>query len=110
MMYEYILERGVDGADIIIDDKAVVTADSCRAEHVPELADANVVLVTQNFHLHRAILQCRKLGIHAYGYPAEYSDSIDRSQTPFLTKISVRSHRFIRESVLVWAVIVGLYK
>ena len=46
------------------------TYDSCyRAKHIFGLEEA--ILVTQEFHLPRALLLCRGMGINAAGVPAD---------------------------------------
>lgn len=65
-MKKYALSYGIPEGDITLDYAGFNTYDSCyRARAIFQLKD--VVLITQNYHLHRAIYTCRNLGIDAVG-------------------------------------------
>jgi SanA protein len=69
-MMAYAIERGVDPADITADRAGHRTYDTCyRASYVFDVE--NAVLVTQAFHLPRALLTCEGLGIEAVGAVAD---------------------------------------
>ncbi len=69
-MMAYAIEQGVDPEDITADRAGHRTYDTCyRASHVFDVRDA--VLVTQQFHLPRALLTCEGLGIKAVGAVAD---------------------------------------
>ena len=69
-MREYAISLGVAPEDIVLDYAGRRTYDSCyRAKHIFGIKSA--ILVTQPFHLPRAIYLCRGIGIEATGYPAE---------------------------------------
>ncbi len=69
-MREYALSLGVPPDDIVLDFAGRRTYDSCyRAKHIFGIKSA--ILVTQPFHLPRAIYLCRSIGVDATGYPAE---------------------------------------
>lgn len=69
-MMAYAIERGVDPADIVADRAGHRTYDTCyRAGHVFDVDSA--ILVTQTFHLPRALLTCEGLGIDAVGAAAD---------------------------------------
>ena len=69
-MLTYAVERGVDPADITTDHGGLRTYDTCyRARYVFDVRDA--VLVTQAFHLPRALLTCDGLGVRAVGAVAD---------------------------------------
>ena len=69
-MMAYAIERGVDPAAITADRAGHRTYDTCyRASHVFDVTEA--VLVTQAFHLPRALLTCEGLGIQAVGAVAD---------------------------------------
>jgi SanA protein len=69
-MMDYAIKEGVDPDDIIADRAGHRTYDTCyRAKHVFEIRQA--VLVTQEFHLPRAIMTCDGLGINAVGAIAD---------------------------------------
>lgn len=69
-MREYALSLGVPDDDIVLDFAGRRTYDTCfRAHEIFGIKDA--ILVTQRFHLPRALYVCNQLGIAAYGVPAD---------------------------------------
>ncbi|MEG4632532.1 ElyC/SanA/YdcF family protein [Microcoleus sp. AR_TQ3_B6] len=65
-MQEYAEAQGVPTNNIILDYAGFSTYESCyRAKEIFGITQA--VLVTQNFHLPRAVYTCRQLGIQAIG-------------------------------------------
>jgi vancomycin permeability regulator SanA len=68
-MSKWLLASGVSPDRLVIDDQGYRTYESCkRAAQVYHLK--RVVLVTQRFHLGRALYLCRSFGLDAYGVPA----------------------------------------
>ena len=64
------LQMGVPDEDIALDHAGRSTYDTCyRAHDIFGLRDA--VLVTQDYHLDRAIFTCRALGVDAVGLAAD---------------------------------------
>jgi SanA protein len=79
-MHDYAVRLGVPSEDIVLDYAGQRTYDTCyRAREIFGLEDA--LLVTQAFHLPRAIYTCNTLGIKAVGIPA---DMRTYSQGPYL--------------------------
>ena len=69
-MRDYALSRGVPAEDVQLDYAGRRTYDTCyRAKAVFQLDSA--VLVTQDFHLPRALFTCRSLGVEAVGVSAD---------------------------------------
>jgi len=69
-MFNYARALGVPSDDIVLDFAGRRTYDTCyRAKAIFGLEEA--VLVTQRFHLPRAILLCSQLGIQAQGVPSD---------------------------------------
>ncbi len=69
-MMAYAIERGVPKQDVQPDYGGRRTYDTCfRAREVFQLQSA--ILVTQEFHLPRAIFTCRRLGVDAVGVSAD---------------------------------------
>lgn len=65
-MRKYLTEHGVPASRIVRDFKGLDTWDSCaRAKQIFGVAHAT--LVTQDFHLPRALMLCHSAGIDAYG-------------------------------------------
>jgi SanA protein len=72
-MRQYALELGVPEGAIVLDNEGRRTYDTClRAKAIFSLTD--VILVTQSFHLPRALLTCNALGLHGVGVPADMRD------------------------------------
>jgi SanA protein len=72
-MREYALELGVPDADIVLDYAGRRTYDSCyRARHIFGVDAA--ILVTQAYHLDRALFTANGLGIDAVGVAADRRD------------------------------------
>ena len=70
VMRRTAMQLGVPDQDIVMDYAGRSTYDTCyRARDIFGLSD--VVLVTQRFHLDRAILTCDALGVSAVGYVAD---------------------------------------
>ena len=69
-MLDYALELGVPRQDIVLDYAGRRTYDTCyRARAIFGVTDA--LLVTQRFHLPRALFTCNFLGIKGYGVIAD---------------------------------------
>lgn len=69
-MRQVALRLGVRDEDIVLDYAGRSTYDTCyRARAIFGLNQA--VLVTQRFHLPRALLLCESFGIHVTGYAAD---------------------------------------
>jgi len=76
-MSAYAVELGVPEEDIVLDYAGRRTYDTCyRAIEIFQLSEA--ILVTQQFHLPRALYSCEKLGLKTVGVSADlrtYRDS-----------------------------------
>jgi SanA protein len=69
-MKKYLLENGVDTNDIFLDHAGFDTYNTMfRAKEIFEVKD--VIIITQNFHLPRAVYIARRLGLGAYGISAD---------------------------------------
>lgn len=69
-MRDYALSLGIPGEDIVLDYAGRRTYDTCyRARDIFGLEQAT--LVTQDFHMPRAIYLCNSLGVDAVGVVAE---------------------------------------
>ena len=70
VMRNTALQLGVPERDIVLDYAGRSTYDTCyRARDIFGVRDA--VLVTQDFHLDRALMICDTLGVNAIGYAAD---------------------------------------
>lgn len=85
-MRRYAITQGVAAADITLDYAGFSTYESCyRAHAIFGVKEA--VLVTQRFHLPRALYTCQQLGVKAVGYSvADWG----RYSTPLMSLYTVR--------------------
>jgi SanA protein len=69
-MKSYALELGVPEKDIVLDFAGRRTYDTCyRAKHIFGVEEA--ILVTQSFHMPRALFTCKGLGLQVNGVAAD---------------------------------------
>jgi len=69
-MYEYAIAHGLPPEDVVRDYAGRRTYDTCyRAPAIFGVTRA--ILVTQRFHLPRALFTCRNLGVDAVGFSAD---------------------------------------
>lgn len=72
-MKAYALARGVPSEDVFMDHAGFSTYESLyRARDVFQAK--KILIVTQDYHLHRALYIAKALGLEAYGVPADYRD------------------------------------
>ncbi len=72
-MREYALSLGVPKTSIVLDYAGRRTYDTCyRARAIFGIQQA--ILVTQGFHLSRALYTCNALGLKAVGVPSDQRD------------------------------------
>ncbi|HSH03403.1 MAG TPA: ElyC/SanA/YdcF family protein [Anaerolineae bacterium] len=74
-MWEYAVARGVAEGDLQRDFAGRRTYDTCyRAKHIFQVDEA--ILITQGFHLPRALFTCRQLGVEAVGVASDLQSYI----------------------------------
>ena len=84
-MREHALSLGVPDEDIVLDFAGRRTYDSCyRAREIFEVVD--LIVVTQAFHLPRAIFLCNALDIEVTGVPADDNNYRLRSYAYWWTR------------------------
>ena len=65
-MFQWLVDRGVPSQRIVLDHAGFDTYDSCaRAREVFGVSQA--IVVTQSYHIARAVALCRRLGVTATG-------------------------------------------
>jgi vancomycin permeability regulator SanA len=65
-MRSYLIAAGIPDTQVMIDDAGIDTYSSCvRARDV--LGFSDLIVVTQSYHLPRAVATCLRVGINAYG-------------------------------------------
>ena len=88
IMKEYAIEQGVASEDIFMDHAGFSTYESMyRAK---EVFEANkIVIVTQKYHLYRALYIAKQLGIEAYGVnsnPRKYVGATSREAREIIAR------------------------
>jgi SanA protein len=78
-MRQYALSLGIPDSDIVLDYAGRRTYDTCyRAKKIFGVSSA--ILITQGFHLPRALFLCNTLGVDAVGVEAENYYYLKRSR------------------------------
>ena len=87
-MKNYLIDNGISSEDIFMDHAGFSTYDSMyRAEEIFEVS--RVAVVTQRYHLYRAIYVGKTVGMEVYGVPAEdidYYGQFSRDIREFLAR------------------------
>lgn len=69
-MKQYALDKGIALEDVLMDHAGISTYDSIyRAKEIFQ-AD-NIIIITQQYHLYRALYISEALGVNAYGVSAD---------------------------------------
>ena len=88
VMKDFAIEKGVKSEDIFMDHACFSTYDSVyRAKEI--FKAQKIIIVTQKYHLHRALYVAEKLGIEAYGVasdPREYRGQVVRELREVLAR------------------------
>lgn len=88
IMKKYAIDNGVNDENILIDDKGYSTYESIY--NTKKLKPKNLVIVTQKYHLFRALFIANKLKINTYGVSAttrKYSGDTYREIREVLARI-----------------------
>lgn len=89
VMKDYLIEKGISSENIFMDHAGFSTYDSLY--RVKEIFKAEkIVIVTQEYHLYRALYIAKNLDIDAYGIPAnrrEYMFQFKRDIREFAARI-----------------------
>lgn len=88
VMKDFAIEKGVKSEDIFMDHAGFSTYDSVyRAKEI--FKAQKIIIVTQKYHLHRALYVAEKLEIEAYGVasdPREYRGQVVRELREVLAR------------------------
>lgn len=88
-MKNYAIKKGIPSSDIFMDHAGLNTYDSMyRLKNIFEVG--STMIVTQDYHLYRAIYIARKMGIEAYGIasnPREYNGQFYRDIREILARV-----------------------
>lgn len=81
-MKSYATENGVPSEDVFMDHAGFSTYETVyRAKEI--FGAKKVIIVTQRYHLHRALYIAEKLGLEAYGVPADLNIYAGQSMRNF---------------------------
>ncbi len=110
-MKQYALDAGIPSADIFMDHAGFSTYESIyRAKTIFQAK--KIIIVTQEYHLHRALHIAKALGMEAYGVSADlrsYTGQIYRDvreilarNKDFITGIFKPKPTYLGETIPVW--------
>lgn len=108
IMADYLRDQGIPDTVIEIDANALKTPHTC-ANEMDRQGQRKTILISQRFHLPRIAYQCRKLGLTGQYVEADQPHhEVSAARSP-VAVLRVRTTRYVREAVLVWASLVGAY-
>ena len=71
-MKKYLIQNGIADNDILMEDQSTSTYENLLfASRLYPIKEANVLIVTNGFHVYRSVLMAKKMGLHAYGVGAK---------------------------------------
>ncbi len=103
----YLVSHGIPQDRIMIDKLGIDTNDTCR--HLQANHITNAILITQSFHLPRALAMCQKKETAFIGVEVNKLGLLsDRGGNTFQI-FQIRITRFLKESLLTWSYLLGIY-
>jgi vancomycin permeability regulator SanA len=103
---DYAIRLGVSSRDIDVDDYGIDTFQTCQ--HFSKIAN-QAILITQRFHLPRALFLCEQFKIQATGLAVDDLGILQSRGDSLLEIVYTRVIRFLKESISTWFQISGLY-
>lgn len=98
-MKSFLKEKGVPSQDIFMDHAGFSTYESVyRARDIFQIY--KVIIVTQDYHLMRAVFSARELGLEAYGIPSDRHDYGQAMKMYRLREIAARNKDFLWAKLL----------
>lgn len=78
-MKQFAVEKGVPSEDVFMDHAGFSTYESVyRAKEI--FGAERIIIVTQEYHLYRAVYIAKKLGLDAYGVASDYRAYVDQTK------------------------------
>ncbi len=71
VMKSFLIQRGIPADKLAIDGKGFRTYESCK--HAAEAGIKTAIVVTQRFHMGRALYLCNRMGVDATGVTSDLS-------------------------------------
>ena len=94
VMKAYLMNKGIPSSDIFMDHKGISTYDSIyRTKKI--FKAKKIIIVTQKYHLYRALYIAKSLGMDAVGVPADNKEYMDQSKRD-LRELAARIKDFIK--------------
>lgn len=109
VMADYLFTQGIDRNMVEIDIQADKTPDTCAYEKNQYRESRKLIFVSQGFHLPRLLYQCNQLDVRGIAFPADALKTSDGSEYSFITKLQIRTIRYIREAGLTWLAFLKIY-
>ena len=106
MMALHAIRRGVPEGDILVDGLGIDTHDTCR--HFARIAGEGV-LVTQRFHLPRAMYFCERDGVEVVGLAPNRLPILPERGSNLPAIVVTRIGRSFSEAWLTWSFLLGVY-
>lgn len=104
---KYLMSQGVPEDNIVIDKLGIDTNDTCR--HLQDKNITNAILITQAFHLPRALAMCHKKDTDFVGVEVNQLGLLSDRGGNLWQIAQIRVTRFFRESLLTWSYLLGIY-
>lgn len=104
VMKNYLINNKIPSSDIFMDHAGISTYDSIyRVKHI--FKAKKIIIITQKYHLYRALYTAKTLNIEAYGIasnPRIYANQLPRDIREFLarTKDFLKAHLNIKATYL----------
>ena len=94
VMKDYLIENAIPSQDIFMDHAGISTYDSIyRAKEI--FSTKKIIIVTQEYHLYRALYLAQKLGIDAYGIASDPRDYTNQTKRE-IREILARTKDFLK--------------
>jgi vancomycin permeability regulator SanA len=106
MMALHAMRRGIPEGDILVDGLGIDTHDTCR--HFARVAQEGV-LVTQRYHLPRAMYFCERDGVEVVGLAPNHLPILPERGSNLPAIVFTRVGRSFSESWLTWSFLLGIY-
>jgi len=99
VMKNFLKKKGVPAEDIFMDHAGFSTYESVyRARDIFQVK--KVIIVTQDYHLKRAVFTARALSLEAYGMPSDHHDYGQAMTIYKLREIAARNKDFLWAGIL----------
>ena len=109
-MWAYLVDRGLDVDDVLIDGAAVVTEDTCVSMRHRFQEEVSFVYISHGYHVPRVTFLCRRQGLSGVGIGAEHVVALDRAPVPPIRRAQIRFVRVQREAILTTLSFLGVYR